>query len=375
MQEKQRDIVWDGAVHRRSYPEAQFRDKLHNDSKRQHHLRRSYPDDEREGERDTHHDSPRFLTIEVPKDASKRQMRADRPPIEIVIGEPGGGTNTGHLPRTIEVKGAFCPPQEIVVVDTSVGSTRSSSKGDSRSQSSRIPGMIQVSDNTKPGKSKASREKRAKEKAAKEERRAKRTDAAKAQKKRSEQKLVQAFDNFQTRAAAPQANKSAPDEREILPTVTDAPKDMPILPKDEEMNHSESQIQAIVPKALHIHNNTRPLEQRPCPDPPAAKAETTSRHVLPDFSDLAHSNHKRRHHPRMHRKNVLDESNYNNNLLHQSWPVTGMQIDNSNSSNNNMPGRRRIPQWLGVTGTAEDWIKPEEVQQIGRKIASQRLEI
>ena len=110
----------------------------------------------------------------VPACAPSRPEAGARPPQEIVFGK----ATPEKPPKTIEVTGTFCPPKEIVVIETK--------------EEARVPNVIQISDMIKAKqdavvKSLSSTEKAVKGGAAE----------AKAQLKRKEQRLVEAFDKFQ----------------------------------------------------------------------------------------------------------------------------------------------------------------------------------
>lgn len=275
--------------------------------------------------------SPRHLTINVPTGAAMaREHQSVWPPQEIVVGNP-----TEKLPKTIQVKGSFRPPEEIIVIENVIDG--------------HVPNVIQVSEMLDVKQATVVKSLSSTEAAVRGNAQSSKTHH---HKRKEEQLFVEGVRSIEIQAD-PYASKNG------VPEVIESPnknrKEVPALGDEiTVINPTNSSMTPLIP---------RPPSCPTGPDPPAAKASTTNRQILPDFSVLA----EKRKHTRTRRKNVLDESSNHNQLLHQSWPVAGGATANKSR-------RNRAPQWLGVTGTAEDWIRPNDPQDIGLKIAAQRYE-
>lgn len=324
-QQYEEDIVFDAS------------EKARVDKKRQteQRIRALLSQDGLRGTTHTELTSPRHLTINVPTGAAQdRQHRSVWPPQEIVLANP-----IEKPPKTIQVKGSFRPPEEIIVIENVIDG--------------HVPNVIQVSDMLAVKQSTVVKSLSSTEGAV-------RGNANSSKHMRKEEPLFKGgVRTIEIQGGAPlRGKKDAPEQ--AVPEVIKGPKinrkEVPALGDEiTVIKPSESSTTPLIPR-----QPTGPTG----PDPPAAKASTTNRQILPDFSVLA----EKKRHTRIHRKNILDESSNHNQLLHQSWPVAGR-------ANTRKSQRARVPQWLGVTGTAEDWIKRDDPQHIGLKIASQRYEI
>ena len=298
--------------------------------------------------------SPRLMTINIPAGPSAETEKRDRstwhPPQEILVGLPG--EEEGKPPQTIEVKGlgSFFPPKQIVVVEP-------------KEDTGRVPDVIQISDVVPDGqKAAAQRSLSGTEVAVRGAKSHMKRKATAKQRRRS--------DTHQD------VGKNPPQDIEVrkeLPSVGD--EIAVIIQPESTIRRSQEEPRQVVGMNTSNYHNSVERRRHSAQDPPAAKAATTNRHVLPDFSSLAATNNNNiSNRRRNHRKNILDFSDDKNHILHQSWPVQGGTTEMI-ATNLSKANRARVPQWLGVTGTPEDWIRPDNPRQIGRKIASQRMEI
>ncbi|CAB9528552.1 expressed unknown protein [Seminavis robusta] len=268
------------------------------------------------------------MTIAIPSGRPHAMANHWHPPQEIIIEEPHSdeAVHKKHKkkkpPKTIQVKDDFRPPSVVVVVDKL------------EKKDNRIPPVIKV-----------------------------------------QQELLDKTDN--PHGFPGLGTSDAIDESETTEEVPALADELTMIQK------SSSERTTLAAQIVAAHNNQPRISS---PDPPAAKAETTSHKILPDFSAMAKQRRQSESSSRRRRRNILDVSDGNHSYTegplahmymrnHESWPAPATH---NNSRQLRRSSSTRTPHWIGVTGTADDWIratKPDDILEVGRKIARHRLEI
>jgi hypothetical protein len=299
--------------------------------------------------------SPQNLTVSVPARhlTTVKNSSTWQPPQEIIIG--GGGDDVQKkLPKTIKVKDAFCPPSVVVIGDKhgrgvhKNWNTYPIIKG--------VPTIIQVQE-TPP-----------------------RTIG------RSQRGTDQGVPSLPRTSPPVHKKKEVPADAVV--TLTEAAKSVvPALTEESAVLQPAETIVAeseLPPSTLQEDGLHMKKERRPSPDPRCPSKK------LPDFSAMAKQ--RLTDVGPQRRRNILSIPNNSSGTHHsdqgygplsssqaymtqghESWP----RPTANNRRTSNIPGTSsRVPQWLGVTGNAEDWIratKRDDILEVGRKIAQHRI--
>ena len=343
--------------------------------------------------------SPRFLTISIPTNfAHKKLGHPVGPPGEITI----GGDSREKPPATIEVKGAHhAPPPVVVVVEKDnrryvpdviqvqdmpqrLPTTRSGLKNIShQGDPEKIPNVNGADTGGISSNAIMNARERTPLVQPLEPDGSHRSTAAPP----GQSQIAEAtsshhhhHNQYQPPLTSSLHNKEPPTtgERSDKPLPEVSGKPLPEITLVKRTHPSRTSKQQPLPLASKAVKGTAPtqmvakpkeVERIRSPDPPAAKAETTSKTILPDYTTMTKQRHSHNN-LRYQRNSVssrtsndsaqqqLHTANTTQTLLHKSWPAPHVMMGNSILTGSRpRPRTTRTPPWLGATGTPEEWIQ------------------